>query len=55
MNPQYDLAKPVSPTRQAPSTHASDPRQVRQERPDPRTQSVQTPDGGKSPAPGNRR
>ena len=46
MNPKPDLSKPVQPTQQTPSTRASDPRQVRQERPDPRTQSVQTPDGG---------
>ena len=55
MAPQDETAKPVQPTRQVPSTRASDPRQVRSERPDARTQSVQTPDGGKGPPAGGRR
>jgi hypothetical protein len=55
MSSPADKSKPVEPTRQVPSTHASDPRQVRQERPRPGTQAVQTPDGGKGPAGAGRR
>jgi hypothetical protein len=55
MNPKPDLSKPVQPTQQTPSTRASDPREVRQERPDAKTQNVQTPDGGAHPPSGARR
>jgi hypothetical protein len=41
-------AKPVAPTQPQPSTKATNPREIRQERPDPRTQTVGTPDGSSS-------
>lgn len=56
MNDPSQTHKPVEPTHQAPSSSASNPRQVRSERPGPRTQSVGTPDGGgtsKPPPPGS--
>jgi len=55
MSPSEEKSKPVEPTQQVPSTQATNPRQVRRERPSPGTQSVQTPDGGKGPPRGGRR
>ena len=46
MNPAEDKSKPVEPTRQVPSTEATNPQQIWAERPRAVTQVVQTPDGG---------
>jgi hypothetical protein len=44
--------KPVEPTGPQASSHASNPRDIRAERPDARTQVAGTPDGGDSPPAG---
>lgn len=41
-----EKTKPVAPTNEPPSSTASNPREVRAERPPPQTQSAGTPDGG---------
>jgi hypothetical protein len=46
MNPSQPKDKPVEPTNQTPSSKASNPKEVRAERPKEGTQSAQTPDGG---------
>jgi hypothetical protein len=38
--------KPVEPTRHPATTLANEPAQIRKERPEAKTQSVQTPQGG---------
>jgi hypothetical protein len=45
-NTPRDSAKPVEPTSQTPSTGASNPRDIRNERPGPGSVSAGTPDGG---------
>jgi hypothetical protein len=54
MNPEEPKDKPVKPTHQASTSTASNPREIRAQRPKEGTQSVQTPDGGsgaKAPRP----
>jgi hypothetical protein len=46
MNPEEPKDKPVKPTHQVSASTASNPREVRAQRPAAGTQSVQTPDGG---------